>query len=109
MSTFGKKALYWWDYPCNNRDESIRFHHTNQDLQLEILEKWYPIGMQVNIGGTDIWQIEGYQKKISSYDLILSRVGSSVSKNHRFPLSIKPTKEWETMLKRDIKLGKILK
>lgn len=41
MSTFGKKALVWWDYES---EEYIRFRHTPEEVQLKILEKWYPIG-----------------------------------------------------------------
>ena len=41
MSTFGKKALVFWDYDSN---ETNRFSKTPIEIQLQILEKWYPIG-----------------------------------------------------------------
>jgi hypothetical protein len=41
MSTFGKKALVFWDYDSN---ETNRFSKTPIEIQLHILEKWYPIG-----------------------------------------------------------------
>ena len=107
MSTFGKKALCWWNYPINIRDESIRFNHTNPTLQLLILEKWYPIGMQVEWVSNEVWEIIGYQKKISSYDLILKN--NTGIKCNRFPLSLRPANGWDIKLKRDTKIDKILK
>jgi hypothetical protein len=41
MSTFGKKALVFWNYDSN---EWQRFSKTPVDIQLQILKKWYPIG-----------------------------------------------------------------
>jgi hypothetical protein len=41
MSTFGKKALAFWNYESN---ETNRFSKTPVEIQLQILEKWYPIG-----------------------------------------------------------------
>ena len=48
MSTFGRKALIWWDYENRSKQNSIRFNHTPMDIQLSILEKWYPIGSNCN-------------------------------------------------------------
>ena len=50
MSTFGNKALIWWDYYKRDRPELLRFNSTPKDLQLKILEKWYPINMKVGLG-----------------------------------------------------------
>jgi hypothetical protein len=44
MSTFGKKSLIWWDYDDDSRQNAIRFNHTDSEMQLKILKKWYPIG-----------------------------------------------------------------
>ena len=41
MSTFGKKALISWNY-YNSKENVMRFNHTNLDMQLKILNKWYP-------------------------------------------------------------------
>jgi hypothetical protein len=38
MSTFGKKALIKWDYDLDIR----RYNNTPKEMQLKILEKWYP-------------------------------------------------------------------
>lgn len=43
MSTFGKKALNKWDY-THTKENMMRFNKTPIELQLQILEKWYPIG-----------------------------------------------------------------
>lgn len=43
MSTFGKKALNNWDY-THTKENMMRFNKTPIELQLQILEKWYPIG-----------------------------------------------------------------
>jgi hypothetical protein len=48
MSYFGKKSLSWWDYHNHTDENAIRFLHTNPDLQLQILKKWYPIGTRVH-------------------------------------------------------------
>ena len=50
MSTFGNKALIWWNYHTRDRAALLRFNTTPKDLQLKILEKWYPIDMMVGLG-----------------------------------------------------------
>lgn len=44
MSTFGKKAINNWNYQYSE-EIAKRFNSTSVELQLEILKKWYPIGM----------------------------------------------------------------
>lgn len=44
MSTFGKKALMWWDYDDHTLNNAHRFNSTPKNIQIQILEKWYPIG-----------------------------------------------------------------
>ena len=44
MSTFGKKAIKYWDYQYTE-DKAMTFNKTPIETQLEILEKWFPIGM----------------------------------------------------------------
>lgn len=48
MSTFGKKYLRKWDYFNHTMVEKRRFNSTPMDFQLELLNKWYPIGMKVH-------------------------------------------------------------
>ena len=48
MSTFGKKYLNKWDYFNHTKVEKRRFNSTPKDFQLELLKKWYPIGMKVH-------------------------------------------------------------
>ena len=62
MSTFGKKYLRKWDYFNHTMVEKRRFNSTDKDFQLELLRKWYPIGMKVhkvsvrsNYPENDIW------------------------------------------------------
>lgn len=62
MSTFGKKYLRKWDYFNHTKIEKRRFNSTSMDFQLELLRKWYPIGMKVhrvsvisNYPVNDIW------------------------------------------------------
>jgi len=49
MSTFGRKSLIWWDYEDRTKVNAIRFNHTPMDIQLEILEKWFPIGSKCDV------------------------------------------------------------
>lgn len=48
MSTFGKKYLKKWNYFNHTMVEKKRFNSTSIDFQLELLKKWYPIGMKVH-------------------------------------------------------------
>ncbi len=48
MSTFGKKYLTKWDYFNHTKVEKRRFNSTDKNFQLELLKKWYPIGMKVH-------------------------------------------------------------
>jgi hypothetical protein len=44
MSTFGKRAIKKWDYN-GDKFQANRFNKSPKEIQLAILEKWYPIGM----------------------------------------------------------------
>jgi hypothetical protein len=73
MSTFGKKALSYWDYDDNSKKNVMRFNHTNSELQLEILKKWYPIGCRCRKRSSDMsysWEIIGYDITIGGYYVI---------------------------------------
>ena len=65
MSTFGKKALMWWDYDDHTKDTAHRFNSTPKNIQIQILEKWYPIGSRFIKTGTHYsipteYVIDGY-------------------------------------------------
>jgi len=45
MSTYGRKSLVWWDFDDHSKISAIRYNHTPKEVQLKILQKWYPIGL----------------------------------------------------------------
>ena len=74
MSTFGKKYLRKWDYFNHTKVEKSRFNSTTMDFQLELLRKWYPIGMKVhkvsvmsNYPENDIWTYDSDVYTIIEY------------------------------------------
>jgi hypothetical protein len=43
MSTYGKKAMVYWEYEGKNTQEELyRFNHTTHNIQENILKRWYP-------------------------------------------------------------------
>jgi hypothetical protein len=115
MSTFGKKSLIWWDYQnSHSRDNVIRFNHTPVELQLEILNKWYPIGMQVKVDSRYLYKIVDYVEVNMAYVWYLKL--EVIDPPHRFvtdvitkhPLQIKPLDGEITQLRRDIKINRLL-
>jgi hypothetical protein len=120
MSTFGKKALVWWDYENHTKENATRFSHTSLDIQKAILEKWYPIGTRFTkqgfFGGKDantykitdhVLTLIGYQIKydIFEYKKATYKMGE-VPLN---PVSIMVIESDKTGLKRDYKIEKLLK
>lgn len=120
MSTFGKKALIWWNYEYTN---AIRFNHTDSELQLEILKKWYTVGSRCREkekytfkvprapGGWD-WEIIGYIKTIGDYYVIkVKYVGDGgVNYNRESTFSIFNTElspEDIKRIKREAKLSRL--
>jgi|LauGreDrversion4_2_1035121.scaffolds.fasta_scaffold78647_6 hypothetical protein len=91
MSYFGKKSLVWWDYHNHDRENAIRFIHTNEELQLKILKKWYPIGSTFTISKKleprDNFIIKGYVKYLNFWaiDFENTDIGKKILK-----LSITP-------------------
>lgn len=120
MSTFGKKALVWWDYENHTKENATRFNHTSLDIQKAILEKWYPIGTrftkQAFFGGTDpntykitdhILTLIGYQIK---YDIVeYKRATYKMGEDPLNPVSIMVIESDKMGLKRDYKIERILK
>jgi hypothetical protein len=121
MSTFGKKAINNWDYKYSE-ENAKRFNRTPIELQLEILEKWYPIGMNCikynkffNKYDKKINEIIGYDKigVGTIYQLKLIRNLSVNGKIYNeeltiHPIYFKPTDEWTKKINRDKKLNDLL-
>jgi hypothetical protein len=86
MSTFGKKALNNWNYKYS-KETALRFNHTPMDLQLEILKKWYPIGMRGKsildgkTTGGNLIEITGYIEYIYGWKLDVDYVDSNYRKD----------------------------
>ena len=118
MSKFGKKSLIWWDYHTRDRAALLRFNATPKELQLQILEKWYPIGMKVGLGDSKYnlyllhYEIVEYTQHFNYWDVrvVLKAEDSLLNgvKYNRNPLGLYPSLEWEKQLKRQYKLDRIL-
>jgi len=115
MSTFGKKALSFWEYDNRYKENIIRYNHTPLDMQLEILNKWYPIGTLCRLnsrisgwGFPDVYNLEvvGYSKSLYAYNLILKYVGTDKQATHH-PLKVIVSPESIKTILRDIRLSKL--
>lgn len=113
MSTFGNKALVWWDYHTRDRAALLRFNATPKPLQLQILEKWYPIGMMVGLGdGKYNYKIIEYVQHLTYWSIrvelqaegsLMHRMGSE-----RNPLGLYLDPVCEKQIKRQHKLDRLL-
>jgi hypothetical protein len=113
MSTFGNKALIWWDYHTRDRAALLRFNSTPKEIQLQILEKWYPIGMKVGLGpGSYNYEIIEYTQHLKYWNVrvMIKSEGSLMNgmQSNRNPLGLWPSPEWEKQLKRQYKLDRLL-
>ena len=117
MSTFGKKSLTWWKY--NNPDISIstRFQHTPLDVQLKIIERWYPIGTKVTNWnylikkwGSEVFKILSYEIINNSWcihiELIPDREHPNVIKYRSIPTNLLPLEEERIRIIRGINVDK---
>ena len=120
MSTFGKKAIKYWDYQWTE-DNAMRFNKTPIETQLEILEKWYPIGMtcvkydrffkkyddtKYEIVGYDKIGVGTiYQLKLIKFLDIFGKVYHESVTIH--PTHFKPTDEYIKMMNRESKLNNL--
>lgn len=116
MSTFGKRALKKWDYN-GDKFQANRFNKSPKEIQLAILEKWYPIGMtceRKDYFGK--WQpgytITGYSEHLTYYSVETRRnwlIGNmkSVTNDTFPPLALKPDENWLKIERRDEKLNKL--
>ena len=113
MSTFGKKALIWWNYHDRDRAAVLRFNLTPKELQIKILGKWYPIGMMVGLGdGNYQYEIVEYVEYLTFWSVKLHwKVEGSLMNNmqsSRNPLTLYPSPTWEKQIKRQYKLDNLL-
>ena len=130
MSTFGKKALIWWDYDVckQEKPDLTRFDHSPENIQLAILEKYYPIGIKCKLWKT-MWGIKeepidytiksyvktmvGYRLELDRSSDILTSAGSNKitykSMYTYHPMRVCPNDDWRVMLRRESKLEKIFK
>lgn len=107
MSTFGKKALIWWDYHNYERENIRRYMSTPHSLQLKILEKWYPIGMIVQVS-TEKYEIINHVLTLRGYEIELKNLNEDIRlKLIRNPLTVTPLKSEIIQLKRHYKLEKL--
>jgi len=115
MSTFGKKALVFWDYDSN---EWERFSKTPVDIQLQILEKWYPIGymckfFEPNYFSDRVYQIKDYLLHVGGFYTVLIEpkitegYSQMIVKSGYNPLKLDLIDK--KILRREYKLERILK
>jgi hypothetical protein len=111
MSTFGRKSLVWWDYENRSKENAIRFNHSPMDIQLSILEKWYPIGTKCNYmfsihSNITIYPsvISRYEKCSSYYRIVVSQRGIESSAS---PFKLKISPDDIKRIKRESKLSKL--
>ena len=72
MSTYGKKALIDWDY---SEVDVNRFLKSPKNIQLKILQRWYPIGEPCYYNGSTNHSdtfIDSYAEHSDFYTIILS-------------------------------------
>ena len=118
MSTFGRKSLIWCDYENRTKEYAIRFYHTPMDIQLEILEKWYPIGSKCHVirpwKGSEKFDyvITGYSKHTSYYSIKVDPLPQSTNhpnlkKQHLNPVKVLIYPNDLKCIKRESKLGRL--
>jgi hypothetical protein len=108
MSTYGKKALAYWDYEgANAREEVARYNSTPHNLQEEILKKWFPVGMtcEKTSAGSERYYgsyvVSGYQKYGYGWRLNVTDEKNYTTTLH--PGTVRPDEQW----RRDKKLEKL--
>jgi hypothetical protein len=115
MSTFGKKSLLKWDY---DSFDYLRYNHTPKNMQLKILEKWYPLNSdfqyytpfdkEKNGNGVRVKIIEHIETQSSwliRFKYSFDKTDNTLLSNGVNPLRLKPSKEFL----REVKLKQILK
>ena len=111
MSYFGKKSLKYWDWEIESLPiESVkRWNNTSKPFQLELLKKWYPIGMK----GFILPVIYGDMYECEIVDYIEYQYGYGIKTNlinHETtrPFRFMPKKEEQTRILRELRLDNLL-
>jgi hypothetical protein len=125
MSTFGKKYLNYWPYRFDGiiiEDSILRWNRTNKDFQLELLKKWYPIGMlgkkiyftsfygwskTTPNSRSYILEITGYIEYIYGWKLDVQYVDQNYKKDVH-PIKFIPEKDDRLRILRELRLSKLL-
>jgi hypothetical protein len=116
MSQFGKKSLSWWDWNGYLTDKKFiqKWNHTPKEIQLELLKKWYPIGMKgrcilvgYNKPSETKYEITGYLEHSWGYQLDIDYVDSNYRKDCH-PVKFIPETEDKNRILRELRLNKLL-
>ncbi len=122
MSQFGKKAINYWDwdiylkeiYSGLEKKSSQRWNNTNKEIQLELLKKWYPIGMKgrcILVGSNrpsdTKYEITGYIEQMWGYLLHIEYLDSNYGKECH-PVKFIPEPEDKNRILRELRLAKLL-
>jgi hypothetical protein len=88
MSVYGKKALHHWRYYS---EEPQRYEHSDPNVQLLILKKWYPLNdiFVYSQRDEDQLRVVGYKQNSGVYYLILLNISTNV-KSMVYPLEVVP-------------------
>lgn len=99
MSTYGKKALSYWDYEAASaQDELARFNNTPHNLQEELLKKWFPEGMGCEKTGKGAdgyygsYTVAGYAKYGYGWRLLITDEAGYTTTLH--PGTVRPDAAW---------------
>ena len=102
MSTYGKKALYYWDYEgASAKEELARYNSTPHNLQEELLKKWFPVGMTCEKTNTFAekyygrYVVSGYMKYGYGWRLNVTDDQNYTTTLH--PGTVRPDAQWRRM------------
>ena len=103
MSTYGKKALSYWNYEgASEKEELARYNSTPHNLQEELLKKWFPVGMtceKTSRGGDGKYYgsyvVSGYIKYGYGWRLSVTDDQNYTEALH--PGTIRPDAQWRRM------------
>jgi len=102
MSTYGKKALSYWDYEgASEKEELARYNSTPHNLQEELLKKWFPVGMtcEKTSKGSERYYgryvVSGYMKYGYGWRLNVTDDQNYTTTLH--PGTVRPDAQWRRM------------